>query len=122
LLDEGYAATFRELMETTDWDRYGRASGNQRCADCMVHCGYEPSAVAATFGSWRGFLRTARLTLFGAKASDGLDESSEPSLPHSRSDRAPTLYTIVLARSESTAASAVERHDGALIDRGVALK
>jgi hopanoid biosynthesis associated radical SAM protein HpnH len=44
LLNDGYAATFRELMETTNWDSYG--SGNhEKCADCMVHCGYEPTAV-----------------------------------------------------------------------------
>ena len=40
LLGEGYAKTFKELMETTDWDRYG--TGNyEKCADCMVHSGYE---------------------------------------------------------------------------------
>jgi hopanoid biosynthesis associated radical SAM protein HpnH len=45
LLGEGYAKTFQELMETTDWDRYG--TGNyEKCADCMVHSGYEASAVA----------------------------------------------------------------------------
>ena len=55
LLGEGYTQTFRELMETTDWDAYGRKSGNPKCQDCMVHCGYEPSAVAATFGSLAGF-------------------------------------------------------------------
>ncbi len=65
LLDEGYATSFRELMEETDWDGYGRASGNPKCADCMVHCGYEPAAVEATFGSLGGFLATARLALFG---------------------------------------------------------
>jgi hopanoid biosynthesis associated radical SAM protein HpnH len=65
LLDEGYAKTFRELMEETDWDAYGRASGNAKCADCMVHCGYEPAAVEATFGSLGGLLATARLMLFG---------------------------------------------------------
>ena len=65
LLDEGYAPTFRELMEKTDWDAYGRASGNAKCADCMVHCGYEPAAVEATFGSLGGLLATARLMLFG---------------------------------------------------------
>jgi hopanoid biosynthesis associated radical SAM protein HpnH len=44
LLGEGYAQTFRELMEDTDWDAYG--TGNyEKCADCMVHCGYEASAV-----------------------------------------------------------------------------
>jgi hopanoid biosynthesis associated radical SAM protein HpnH len=44
LLGEGYAKTFRELMQETDWDAYG--TGNyEKCADCMVHCGYEASAV-----------------------------------------------------------------------------
>lgn len=66
LLDEGYAKSFRELMEETAWEGYGRVSGNPKCADCMVHCGYEPAAVEATFGSLRGFLGTARLALFGA--------------------------------------------------------
>ncbi|UIF91324.1 adenosyl-hopene transferase HpnH [Cupriavidus sp. UYPR2.512] len=48
LLGEGYAATFRELMEETDWDAYG--TGNyEKCADCMVHSGYEATAVADTF-------------------------------------------------------------------------
>ncbi len=45
LLGEGYAASFRELMDETDWDAYG--TGNyEKCADCMVHCGYEATAVA----------------------------------------------------------------------------
>ncbi|HKS87230.1 MAG TPA: adenosyl-hopene transferase HpnH [Pseudolabrys sp.] len=44
LLGEGYARTFDELMAETDWDSYG--TGNyEKCADCMVHCGYEASAV-----------------------------------------------------------------------------
>ncbi len=48
LLGEGYAASFRELMDETDWDAYG--SGNyEKCGDCMVHSGYEPTAVADTF-------------------------------------------------------------------------
>jgi len=65
LLDEGYAATFDELMNDPRWENYGRQSGNPKCQDCMVHCGYEPTAVAATFGSMRGFLRTARIALLG---------------------------------------------------------
>jgi len=44
LLNEGYADSFAALLEETDWDSYGRASGNPKCADCMVHCGYEPTA------------------------------------------------------------------------------
>ncbi len=44
LLGEGYAATFKELMEETNWDRYG--TGNyEKCADCMVHSGFEATAV-----------------------------------------------------------------------------
>jgi hopanoid biosynthesis associated radical SAM protein HpnH len=44
LLGEGYAQSFRELMEETDWDAYG--TGNyEKCADCMVHSGYEATAV-----------------------------------------------------------------------------
>lgn len=44
LLNEGHYSTFKELIEETDWSQYGRASGNPKCADCMVHCGYEPTA------------------------------------------------------------------------------
>jgi hopanoid biosynthesis associated radical SAM protein HpnH len=51
LLQDGYARSWRELLEQTDWSRYGRKSGNPRCQDCMVHCGYEPSAVRAAFES-----------------------------------------------------------------------
>jgi hopanoid biosynthesis associated radical SAM protein HpnH len=47
LVDEGYAPTFRALMEETDWDAYGTGR-HPKCADCMVHCGYEPTAVNDT--------------------------------------------------------------------------
>jgi hopanoid biosynthesis associated radical SAM protein HpnH len=44
LLGEGYAKTFKELMDGTDWDAYG--TGNyEKCADCMVHSGFEATAV-----------------------------------------------------------------------------
>jgi hopanoid biosynthesis associated radical SAM protein HpnH len=65
LLQEGYCESFQELLDTTDWSEYGRSSGNPKCQDCMVHCGYEPTAVSETFGTWKGFLATVRLTLFG---------------------------------------------------------
>jgi hopanoid biosynthesis associated radical SAM protein HpnH len=44
LLNEGHYASFQELLDNTDWGKYGRQSGNPKCADCMVHCGYEPTA------------------------------------------------------------------------------
>src|SRR5262249_30511583 len=67
LLDEGYVETFAELLATTDWNNYGRASGNSKCADCMMHCGYEPTAVSEPFGSLRGLLGAARSVLFGSR-------------------------------------------------------
>jgi hopanoid biosynthesis associated radical SAM protein HpnH len=44
LLNEGHYNSFKELLDNTNWNDYGRASGNPKCADCMVHCGYEPTA------------------------------------------------------------------------------
>ena len=58
LLDDGYAQTYRELIETTDWSAYGRGK-DPRCANCMAHCGYEPTAVLATMGSLRESIRAA---------------------------------------------------------------
>jgi hopanoid biosynthesis associated radical SAM protein HpnH len=60
LLQEGYCSTFAELLEKTQWERYGSKSANPRCADCMVHSGYEASAVNDTFGSIKGLLDTIR--------------------------------------------------------------
>jgi hopanoid biosynthesis associated radical SAM protein HpnH len=65
LLQEGYASSFDELMRTTRWEEYGRRSGNPKCRDCMVHCGYEPTAVDYTFSSWRGFKEAVATTLSG---------------------------------------------------------
>ncbi|MFQ6022439.1 MAG: adenosyl-hopene transferase HpnH [Acidiferrobacterales bacterium] len=48
LVDEGYASSFKELIEETDWENYGTGR-NLKCANCMVHCGYEPTAVNDTF-------------------------------------------------------------------------
>jgi hopanoid biosynthesis associated radical SAM protein HpnH len=47
LLGEGYVKTFKELMETTDWDAYGTGR-YEKCANCMAHCGYEPTAAGAS--------------------------------------------------------------------------
>jgi hopanoid biosynthesis associated radical SAM protein HpnH len=56
LLGDGYASSYRELIETTEWDRYGRGR-DPRCANCMAHCGYEPTAMAATLSSPRESVR-----------------------------------------------------------------
>jgi hopanoid biosynthesis associated radical SAM protein HpnH len=79
LLGEGYAKTFRELMETTDWDRYG--TGNyEKCADCMVHSGYEATAVTETIRRpWRAAAQALRgIRTAGAMAPDIPLEGQRP--------------------------------------------
>jgi hypothetical protein len=53
---DGYTKTYKELIETTDWDKYGRGR-DPRCDNCMAHCGYEPTAAFATAGSLKESLR-----------------------------------------------------------------
>jgi hopanoid biosynthesis associated radical SAM protein HpnH len=56
LMADGYAKTYKELVESTDWSAYGRGR-DPRCANCMAHCGYEPTAVLATTSSLKQALR-----------------------------------------------------------------
>ncbi len=70
LMQDGYADTYEELLETTEWQNYGTESGNPKCANCMVHSGYEATAVDDTFGSIGGIIRAARATLFGGTYAD----------------------------------------------------
>jgi hopanoid biosynthesis associated radical SAM protein HpnH len=56
LMSDGYVSTYKELVETTDWDAYGRGK-DPRCDNCMAHCGYEPTAALATSRSPRQSLR-----------------------------------------------------------------
>ena len=82
LLQDGYAETFRELMGTTDWANYGTESGNPKCANCMVHSGYEASGVDYSFSSLKGLMETAKATLFTRNADEGaLELLNEPVAP-----------------------------------------
>ncbi len=74
LLQDGYAESYKELMETTEWASYGTESGNPQCANCMVHCGYEPSSVDDTFGSLRGFVDTVKATFSLYPDKDALSD------------------------------------------------
>jgi hopanoid biosynthesis associated radical SAM protein HpnH len=56
LMADGYATSYKELVETTDWSAYGRGR-DERCENCMAHCGYEPTAVVATMDSLRESIR-----------------------------------------------------------------
>lgn len=59
LMEDGYASTYAELIEETDWEAYGRGR-DPRCDNCMAHCGYEPTSVLATTSSLKESLRALR--------------------------------------------------------------
>jgi hypothetical protein len=84
LLGEGYTKTFKELMETTDWETYGTGK-YEKCADCMAHCGYEPTAADLTF---KKPLQAMKIALFGVKTEG-------PMAPEiSLSDQRPAQYVF----------------------------
>ena len=89
LLNEGYAGSFKELMEDTDWDSYG--TGNyEKCADCMAHCGYEPTAVSDAVARPLKALRTA---LRGPKTSGDM----APEIPLSEQRPAEWVFDSLVA-------------------------
>jgi hopanoid biosynthesis associated radical SAM protein HpnH len=85
LLGEGYVKSYAELMETTDWDAYGTGR-YEKCANCMAHCGYEPTAVAATFA--RPF-EALRVALFGVKTEGKM----APEIPLVQQRRAEYVFS-----------------------------
>jgi hopanoid biosynthesis associated radical SAM protein HpnH len=70
LMQDGYARSFTELIEETSWQDYGPKSGNPKCRNCMVHSGFEASAVDHAFSSPRGMLAMLRATLFGPRVPE----------------------------------------------------
>jgi hopanoid biosynthesis associated radical SAM protein HpnH len=111
LLGEGYATTFKELMETTDWDSYGTGR-YEKCANCMAHCGYEPTAAHATI---QQPLQALRAWLRGPR-TDG-EMAPEISLEQQRP--AQYVYSDQVQRklSEIRAAEAQERANKAASSR-----
>ncbi len=93
LLNEGYTRTFRELMEETDWDRYG--TGNyEKCADCMVHCGYEATAVNDTVANpWKAM----KVALRGPRT----DTPMAPEIPLENQRPAEFMYDTLVRDLES---------------------
>jgi len=82
LLQDGYADTFQELMDSVEWKNYGTESGNPKCANCMVHSGYEASAVDHTFSGIGGLWATIKSGLTTTYAdADALEMLNEPVKP-----------------------------------------
>ena len=108
LLQDGYADTFDELMDETEWVRYGRASGNEACQQCMVHCGHEPSAVDHTFSGVGGLWGTVKAMLFSRYASPAAADrlEAEKDKPHGPSAMVDQLTVEGRAIDESAEAPA----------------
>jgi hopanoid biosynthesis associated radical SAM protein HpnH len=99
LLGEGYAKTFKELMEETDWEAYG--TGNyEKCADCMVHSGYEATAVV---DSVKNPLKAAKVALRGIRTEGEM----APEIPLDR--QRPAKY--VFSRHVEEAMARLNRRD-----------
>lgn len=76
LLADGYVRSFKDLIETTDWPRYGQKGTDERCKNCMVHCGYEASAVDDAFGV-AGGIRLLKAGLTFRRSANYTDEELE---------------------------------------------
>lgn len=87
LVGEGYAKSYRELIDETDWERYGTGK-NPKCANCMAHCGYEMTAVDDAFKSP---LKTLRVSLLGPRTEGPM----APELPVEYAEVEPSRPTLV---------------------------
>ena len=81
LLQDGYAETYDELLASTNWGNYGTESGNPKCANCMVHSGYEASSVDHTFSSLGGMWATMRAMFSRYPDPEALELLREPVKP-----------------------------------------
>ena len=93
LLGEGYAKTFRELMEETDWDSYG-VGNYEKCANCMVHSGFEATAVV---DSVKHPLKALRVSLRGVKTEGPL----APEIPLDKQRPAEFVFSAHVERKLS---------------------
>ena len=91
LLGEGYVKTFKELIDGTDWDRYG-VGNYEKCADCMVHCGFEGTAVLDSF---KNPLKLLTVTARGVKT----DGPMAPEIPLDRQRPAEYVFSSHVERA-----------------------
>jgi len=103
LVDEGYASSFRELMEDTNWDRYG-VGKNPKCANCMAHCGFEPTAINDTFAHP---IKAMRVSMSGPR-TDGpmaVDPSQQVSANNDTSNAQKDFPIPVVVKQKAIEAS-----------------
>ena len=103
LIAEGYTKTFKELMETTDWDSYGTGK-YEKCGDCMAHCGYEPTAANAAISNP---LKALWVSLRGIRTSGPM--APEIAMDNQRPAQYVFSSQVQMKLSEMRAAEAEER-------------
>ncbi len=96
LVGEGYAPSFKALLEETEWHRYGTGR-NPKCANCMVHSGFEATAVDDTF---RHPLKALRVALFGPKTSGPM--APEPPVLYEDEKNRPRLKLVIKSEPART--------------------
>jgi hopanoid biosynthesis associated radical SAM protein HpnH len=101
LVGEGYARTYDELMQETEWEQYGTGR-NPKCANCMVHCGYEPTAVNDTV---RHPLKALKVSLFGPRTVGPM----APELPVQYEDEVQPKLKLVAEAVKSESASSKDK-------------
>ena len=123
LLQEGYAESFHELIESTRWEDYGPQSGNPKCRDCMVHSGFEASAVIDAFSSPRGMLAMVRALLFGPRAPRPSADTLAPTPASSAAEELPQRGLELEASPAALRSAFAYRGDVTLtLDDGSALE
>ncbi len=105
LLSEGYAETFQELMDGTNWESYG-VGRYEKCANCMVHSGFEPTAVADTV---RHPLKAAKVALFGVETEGPM----APEIPLDNQRPAEFVFDGLVKRLSETEKGPSGRSDAA---------
>ncbi len=97
LVDEGYATSFKSMLEETVWDNYGKGR-NPKCANCMVHCGFEASAINDTF---KHPLKALKVALHGP----GTEGPMAPELPIMYEDQPAVVAEHIIYQQPTTSCS-----------------
>ncbi len=100
LVDEGYATSFKGMLEETVWDNYGKGR-NPKCANCMVHCGFEATAINDTF---RHPLKALKVALYGPNTEGPM----APELPIMYEDQ-PAVVEEHVIHQQPTASCSSEK-------------
>lgn len=100
LVDEGYTTSFKDMLKETKWNNYGKGR-NPKCANCMVHCGFEASAINDTF---RHPLKALKIAINGPKT----EGSMAPELPILYKEQ-PTIVTEHIIHQQATASCSSQK-------------